>query len=53
MIKIHFFCSAEEKNSRIKALLREGDDEFNRAIDFADASVAVHIDNPELFTAVP
>ena len=31
----------------------EGDDEFNRAIDFADASVAVHIDNPELFTAVP
>ena len=25
MIKIHFFCSAEEKSSRIKALLGEGD----------------------------
>ena len=53
MIKIHFFCFCGRKNSRLKALLWEGDDEFNRAIDFADASVAVHIDNPELFTAVP
>lgn len=36
---------ATQNSEKIKPLLSQCIDEFNRAIDFADASVAVHIDN--------